>query len=160
MKLTFNQDGTLNAEFGGKTVIDRSPAGLLAVDKTLYAPKTATISDKTVTLEYDVGSVTLKAESFEGGRWFRLEVESVPDDAEAFVFGPYSVPGVASTGEVLGAAWLENGGGVCIQSLNPKTLGGYSAGVLTNKTGLPFPSGWPCGLRGGSATLQCTARDM
>ncbi|MBQ4048871.1 MAG: hypothetical protein IJC93_10955 [Clostridia bacterium] len=168
MQITFGENGTLTLVQNGKTLVSDSPVGLLLVENTLYAPQTAVFAAGQLKLSYEMCEVRL-AVKFRANGSCRLEVTEIPESADGFVFGPWRCAEAQSFGEELGAAWFADGAVVCIQSLNPKTVGGheiYSSGGHTlrpvNRTGYPDPCVKAAGKAadGRGVLLQCTARNM
>jgi len=168
MQITFGENGTLTLVQNGKTLVSDSPVGLLLAENTLYAPQTAVFAAGQLKLSYEMCEVTL-AVKFRANGSCRLEVTEIPESADGFVFGPWRCAEAQSFGEELGAAWFADESVVCIQSLNPKTVGGheiYSSGgrVLrpVNRTDYPDPCIKAAGKAadGRGVLLQCTARNM
>ena len=156
MQITFGENGTLTLVQNGKTLVSDSTVGLLLVENTLYAPQTAVFAAGQLKLSYEMCEVRL-AVKFRANGSCRLEVTEIPESADGFVFGPWRCAEAQSFGEELGAAWFADGAVVCIQSLNPKTVGGheiYSSGGHTlrpvNRTGYPDP----CVKAAGKAILK------
>lgn len=163
MDIVFHSNGTLTSSCDGRSRIAASPVGLVAVGKKLFAPVSSDLEKNRLTLHYEMGDCVL---SVEIGEWTILRIESVPEGITHFFFGPYLLPDAVSCGEMLGCGWMEDGSGVCIQSLNPKTVGEALYLLpeqlpLENGTSFPSPGSFAASLcdRGG-VTLQCRVSDM
>lgn len=176
VQISFSEKGTFTVSLDGRQLVSPSPVGLLLVNHTLYAPERAELSGQRLTLRYEVCDVVLSVAARRNGS-VKLTVEEIPDKAEGFVFGPCQCPGACDFGEDLGAAWFPDGAAVCIQSLNPKTVGGFGKQVVTeaqlseiqyqsmtaqNRTGYPMPCHNAAGMStaGDAVLLQCTAYNM
>ena len=168
VQVNFGLDGTLSLHLAEQAMILSSPVGFVQIENTFYAPKSAEYADGRLKLSYGLCEVEL-AVRFRPNGSCRLEVAAIPDAAEAFVFGPWRCEAATSFGEDLGAAWFPDGSVACIQSLNPKTVGGYEIRSLfgqeihpINQTGFPDPcakTAWKA-QDGRGILLQCTARNM
>ncbi len=133
--LTLDTNGYLTLHQENQTFISSSPVGTLIVGGTAHLPKSGMQDGNTIILHYTCGDCVLSVEQKE--RYYKLTVLSVPEEAGGFVFGPYQTD--ASTfGEVLGAAWYDNGCVACIQSLMPKVVGGCKVESLKNKNNVPL----------------------
>lgn len=170
--LAIDSVGRLTLELNGRRQIDASPVGHLVSGDRYLEPVSAKIhpgqNGFRAAVSYECGDVIILAE--DRGHYFRLTVASVPEKAQMFVFGPYFSKGkISGCGEMLGAAW-DDATAVCIQSLNPKTLGGFPSGYckqnpyfaksligpyerirFAEAAAVPVPDG---------ATFQCYAEDM
>ena len=159
MKIIFNEDGTLTALYNERTVISRSPVGMIVSGEKLLAPKSLRLDEEELTLVFDTGAAVLSVTDC--GKWYKLKVESVPEGTESFVFGPYTAEGAESFGELVGSAWFDDGSVICIQSLNPKTVGESRCRISENNSGFAAPAGSAAGKnKEGKITLQCSANDM
>jgi len=125
MKMHFMLDGNgkVTLSFLGKQYIEPSNIGLIVKDSQIYEPMSVKETNGSIAVRYDNSSwVTLDKKEREDGS-VRLEVLSCSNDIDAFIFGPYVCPETKEVGELVGAAWHEDGSSVCIQALNPKTQG-------------------------------------
>ncbi len=151
MELKFYNDGTFTADYCGKEVFSRCALGTAVVQGKAYLPVSSEITDSGVSLHYEIGDAFISVAKGENGDYVRLELVQAPQCTN-FVFGPYIARDAVDFGGILGVAWGEDGSAVCIQSLNPKTVG--NCYVL------------PCGREAagldeqGRITLQCTVSDM
>jgi len=85
-----------------------------------YEPHSAAVCADRICVNYEPGNVTLVLEEKTG--YVKLTVAEVPEDTDIFMFGPYFVS-KPQYGDILGSAF-DDETAVCIQSLNPKTMGG------------------------------------
>ena len=166
-KMSFKIDskGLLSMTAGGKTEIAPSTLGMVAVGKTLYAPLSAQVSSDKVVLTFEQGDVVLSKKIRPNGS-LRLEVIEIPDEIDTFFFGPYECPETVEIGEMVGACWHADGSLVCIQSLNPKTVGqfeeprdhfGIGEAPFINNTGFTSPGVTAAGISQGKYVLGCHA---
>ena len=141
----------------GKIWIERSPIGVLVRGGRAEAPLRAEQGDGKAEVFYPSGRCGFALEEREG--YYRLELVSLPEGAEGFLFGPYET-GAESYGEVLGAGWYPDGGAVCIQSLMPKVEEGNGLTIREDGTGLRLAP-WPGAAqkRNGKVVLALFAKD-
>jgi len=132
-KFTLNNNGNITLSNEKRVYITDSPIGILVSDRKAYAPISAEFDGSIAVIKYPCGECTIKVEEKNG--YHKFTVLSVPETAEAFTFGPYSTEST-SYGEILGAGWFDDGSVVCIQSLMPKVVGGVTAKITENNTGL------------------------
>jgi len=175
MNFKLGNDGKVTVTFAGKPYIENSNIALVLMNGTLREPIAARQKGKEITVSFDGCEVVLEMKSHENGS-VRLEVTSVPDEVDAFIFGPFVSPGAVETGEYIGAAWQDDGSAVCIQSLNPKTQGefflyekgravhqqnsrqsGNSEICFENNPDFTLPSGLSAGISDGKTVLSCAA---
>ena len=159
MSFKIDGKGLLSMTAGGKTEIAPSPVGMISVDDVLKVPLSARTTSDRIVLSYEEGDVVLSKKIREDGS-LRLEVIEIPEGIDTFFFGPYSCPDCSDVGDIVGAAWHADGSLVCIQSLNPKTVGQFvGTGSLpkTNETGFPGPGLKVAYLDGDNAVLSCHA---
>ncbi len=166
MNLHFSENGTLTAICHGKTVIDASPVGTAYKAGILYAPVSADVAAHEVRLHFPVGDVRLGVHYDDAVTHARLTLLEAPD-LDAFVFGPYIATDAVKYGELVGAGWRADGSAVCIQSLNPKTVGGCHLSVGESRTDYIVPHNQNAEANNvatrnadGTITLQCTVEDM
>ncbi|GEM_PF-1781595 len=158
MDFQVSDDGTIRMKCGGTEQISRSPIGLMLREGQLYEPQSAKQKGDQITVTYEWGDVVLESKERPNGS-LRLEVSSVPEGTDAFVFGPYMCPATQEVGEYLGAAWHKDGSAVCIQSLNPKTMGGCEI-PFENKTSYASIEMPVASLKDGVGQLKCSAIDF
>ena len=165
MSFKIDSKGMLSMTAVGKTQIAPSTLGMAAVGKTLYAPLSAQVSSDKVVLKFEQGDVTLSKLVRPNGS-LRLEVTGIPDEIDTFIFGPYECPESVAVGEMVGACWHADGSLICIQSLNPKTVGqweeprdhfGIGSAPFTNNTGFTSPGATSAGISEGKYVLTCHA---
>lgn len=147
MDFAFFENGTLTLSSDGKRKISPSPVGQISLAGKLCAPDKLTCTADTITLFFGEMRVVLSYRYRKNGS-LRLEVREIPDAVDHYVFGPYACPDTVECGEWLGAAWAQDGSAVCIQSLNPKTVGENA------------PGGSAAVLRDGTGYLSCSADNM
>lgn len=155
MSFRISNDGLLSLRMKGRTMVENSPVGLMLVDGNLQAPQKASKKGETVTLSFESGEVVLNCKKRENGS-LRLEVQEIPEEAESFLFGPYTCPEATEVGTLLGAAWNEDGSVTCIQSLNTKTSGGLER-PFQNDTPYPSPDNFSAKMLEKGAILSCSA---
>ncbi len=158
--------GRLTLHSPGRAQINKQPILRLILDGRLREPVEASVSDGVVTVRFDAGRAVVRAEEKEG--YLKLTAAEVPDGTDVLLFGPYFTE-MTEYGGLIGAAW--NGEDtVCIQSLNPKTVGGFAARYAKlhpyfGKDRLPafgrdsFTGSAAVPVEGG-VVLQCFAQDM
>lgn len=159
MSFRIDSEGLLSMTSSGKTSIAPSPVGMACVDGKLYAPLSAATKDGKISLSFECGNAVLSKEVRDDGS-LRLEVVTIDDGIDTFFFGPYVCPGCNGVGDIVGAAWHEDGSLLCIQSLNPKTVGQFIGTEYmpgTNETGFPGPGLKVAALDGDNAILSCHA---
>lgn len=159
MSFKIDNSGLISMSASGTTQISPSPLGLACVGGTLYAPQSAKVSGDKVSLEYECGTVVL-SRSFRSNGSIRLEVVEIDDEIDTYFFGPYECPQTVDVGDMVGAAWHEDGSLVCIQSLNPKTVGqfiGRDYMPSVNETGFPDPGLKVAYVSEGKGVLSCHA---
>ncbi len=152
MELKFYNDGTLTAVFNGKEVISRSVIGTAITAGKAYAPISSEECDGGIRLHYEIGDAIISVTRGVNGDYVRLTLDEA-QSIDAFVFGPYTAADAADFGDILGVAWGCDGSAICIQSLNPKTVGGYLMANNTYREAADRD-------KNGNITLQCTATDM
>lgn len=155
-RLSFTHDGQLTYSLASREVIHPSPAGILIMDQKAHTPVSATVENERVTLHYPCGDVSLSVTDY--GTYHKITVLSVPEGAQTFIFGPYDTDGT-SCGEILGAAWHDDGSVVCIQSLMPKVAGGIHHTSSRIQSDMDLTSCNAAALRNGRITLQCSISD-
>ena len=159
--------GLLTLNCGEDRAISGQPAACLIAGGALQRPLAARAEGDRLILAYECGEAALRVEDKK--EYLKLTALSVPEGAGVLVFGPYLTT-KTSYGGLLGAAWDEAQNAVCIQSLNPKTVGGFPAAFETlhpcyGQTRLPefsrdsLTSSAAVPVEGGAA-LQCYAQDM
>ncbi len=158
MQFRIAKDGTMTMRCDGKEYISRSSIGLVLKDGALHAPVSAKVSKGQIRLGFDCCEVLLDASYRENGS-LRLSVNSIPDEIDGFVFGPFVCPDCTEAGEIVGAAWHGDGSLVCIQSLNPKTEGECDL-EFTNNTPFRSPAGKAAVIEDGTVYLSCSAGNM
>ena len=159
MAFRIDAEGMLSMKAAGRVEISPSPLGLVSIADTLFAPVSARIKSDIVTLSFDRGDVQILRTVRNDGS-LRLEVKEIDDVFDTFYFGPYSCPSSTQIGDIAGAAWHADGSLVCIQSLNPKTVGefiGKEYMPKVNETGFPSPGLRVAYLDGDNAVLSCHA---
>lgn len=169
-RLIVDSRGRLSLLYGNKPLIDREPLVRLAQGGRLYVSGSArmcgTKSAMEVALSFATGVATIRIEN--KNEYFRITATSVPEKTASLVFGPYLVK-KPLCGELLGVV-RDDKTAVCIQSLNPKTVGGFIAG-LQNKhpykaiaLTTPYDRVGFCDCAAlpvkGGGVLQCYAEDM
>ena len=142
-------DGKLTLRNNGRELIENSYLGCVICGEAVYTPSKLETIDNTVVLTYPCGAVKISLTECKG--YHKLTLLSIPESATEFVFGPYST-NAETYGEILGAAWYEDGSVACIQSLMPKVEGGVPSGRV------------PCAATAAAQgperiTLQCTVTD-
>lgn len=159
IKWEISQLGLLTITMNEKTMVTPSPLGLLVAGGCVYAPQKAAIAENTITLSFCIGQVQITVNDYE--EYSKFTLTGVTGNAEHFIFGPYHTE-AHECGELVGAAWYDDGSGVCIQSLMPKVVGGLSSKILENNTGILLPdvTGDAACLLDGQAALLCTVSDM
>lgn len=148
-ELTIYPNGVLSLEKNRRTYIKPSPVGHLVQSGEIFAPLSAEPVGNTLTLHFTCGNAVVQVE--QKGGYHKLTLLSVPAESSRFIFGPYETNGV-SCGEILGAAWFEDGAAACIQSLMPKVEGGVPGGEIDGAATAAAQG--PQGI-----TLQCTVTD-
>ena len=159
MSFRIDDAGLLSMKAAGQVQIAPSPVGMACVGDTLYAPTGAEVSCDAVVLHFECGDVTLSRSVRPEGS-LRLEVTGIDDGIKTFFFGPYVCPGTSEVGDIVGAAWHGDGSLVCIQSLNPKTVGQFSNAddmPAVNETGYPGPGRMAASMDGTDGILTCHA---
>ncbi len=159
MSFKIDSKGLLSMTAGGRTEISSSPVGMACVDGNLYAPLSAKVEAGRITLAFECGEVVLSRQ-IRADNSLRLEVISIDDGIDTFFFGPYECPQCNGIGDIVGAAWHEDGSLICIQSLNPKTVGQFIGEAYmpeTNDTGFHGPGLKVAALEGDKAFLSCHA---
>lgn len=158
MEFKFSADGTLELFEGSKKLIARSPIGMIIKNGELAGPVSAEINNDKIVLDFGKDNATLKKETRKNGS-IKLTVTDISDSIDHFIFGAYRCPMAKKCGEILGAAWNDDGSVVCIQSLNPKTTGELEV-EFTNNTDFPSPCNWAAGVCNGETLLSCSAANM
>lgn len=160
LTLNITDAGYMAFYLNDKKIISHSPVGLVISNETLYAPERADITgsdlNRDILLTYAEAAVTVRISCRLAGegRWYRFAVEEISGGAEAFVFGPWTAE-AEDFGDVICAAWFEDGSAVCAQSLNTKTVHGFEPKFKENKTGI-----LPQTADEKMFSLQFTAKDM
>ncbi len=116
-------NGTFSLFLGSKPLLLNQPLGLAIKDKKLYYPLSAELKKNRIVISFECGNITL---SYRNCKYYeRLEVTEADDMIDMFIFGCYHTD-MMNYGEILGAAWDDKKTtALCIQSLNPKTVGGF-----------------------------------
>jgi len=171
MSFKVGNDGKVTVRYCGKTYIDRSNIGLVLLNGELMEPVAAKRTGSQIKLYYPGCEVILEMRERERGS-VRLEVTSLPDAVDAFIFGPYECPDAVEIGDAIGAAWMQDGSVACIQSLNPKTqgeifihrvgergVGGEQEAEIcySNEPLFTLPSNSVAGRSAGKIVLSCSA---
>lgn len=158
MDFDFSTNGRLTLTVSGRTRIAPSPVGMILKNGCLHLPVSSELSGDLLTLRYAEETVVLRV-CFRANGSLRMEVAEISDSVDAFTFGPYSVPDGVACGEMVGAVWFDDGAAVCIQSLNPKTMG-ESELKPDSADGwlMPARTAAAMGSRGGQ--LCCTVENM
>ncbi|MHB1152962.1 MAG: hypothetical protein ACYCWE_04525 [Eubacteriales bacterium] len=143
LTLNITNDGYMTFYSDERVMISRSPVGLVTANETLYAPEKADItgndSYRDILLTFPRAiKVRLSCRLAGECKWYRLAVEEISCSAEAFVFGPWTAE-AEDFGDVICAAWFEDGSAVCTQSLNTKTVHGFEPIFKENMTGIINP---------------------
>ena len=142
-------DGKLALRKNGKTFIKESYVGRAICGETVYTPTKLDVDQNVITLQYPCGEVKLSLTECDG--YHKLTLLSIPENATNFVFGPYAT-NADTFGEILGAAWYEDGSAACIQSLMPKVEGGVPNGKIAN-------AATAAAQGADGVTLQCSVTD-
>lgn len=161
-----NNAGELTLFTGGIAQLQNQSLVRLIADGRLLEPLKASVMDERITVQFESGNAVLQAE--EKDHYLKLTALEVPEGTDALLFGPYFVE-KQHYGGLIGAAWNDNDV-VCIQSLNPKTVGGYirkyeKLHPYFEKDRLPaigrdsFSGSAAVPVEGG-VVLQCYAEDM
>jgi len=175
MNFKLSREGKVTVTYAGKTYIESSNIALVLVDGMLREPTAARQNGTEIAVDFGGCEVILERKDREGGS-VRLEVVSIPDKVDAFIFGPFVSPDAVEAGEYIGAAWQNDGSAVCIQSLNPKTQGEFflyqkgnaahtdnsrqfanSVICFENDPDFTLPSGLSAGLSDEKTVLSCAA---
>ncbi len=154
-KLVVLENGTLQLSLRDEMLISPSPIGVLVKDGVGYLPLFADTDGEKCRITYQTGEVTLLVQKKDG--YHKLVLQSLPEGAERFVFGPYKTAGVRC-GEILGASWYADGAVACIQSLMPKIDGGVGDSFRLS-SGEPITAQKAAARSEGAITLQCYAED-
>jgi len=105
--------------------IQSSPLLSIRVAGRYYEPCSMSVSGDMINLKYDEGiSVKIKAESKKSYLTLELVELSDPDSVELILWGPYKTKIKQTIGETIGVV-RDTAFAVGIQTLNPRTLGGY-----------------------------------
>ncbi|MBE6541445.1 MAG: hypothetical protein E7672_03250 [Ruminococcaceae bacterium] len=128
IKICFSENGTLTLSLNGRQMTSPSPIGMALLGDRFYVPQNAKIENGRIMLGYEIGQAVLSVNTRPNGS-VKLVLLEASDGIDGFMFGPYYCPGASECGESIGAAWFDDGAAVCIQSLNPKTVGGFAADV-------------------------------
>lgn len=138
--------------------IPEAPIGILVHNKIAYRPVAASINDSVAEVHYPCGVCHIEiAELID---YVKLKVLSVPEGSDGFIFGPYETD-AQNAGEILGAAWQNDGAVVCIQSLMPKVIEGASVPYSENESGMELSErARSAVLHNGRVSLQMSALDM
>jgi len=164
MQFMLNELGKLTLKENGISVITAQNIGNMYRNKTLYPPLSCQKEDDRYRIEFACGHIELTVTQCDG--YYKLVISSF-SGGEGFVFGPYLTP-YPLFGDMIGAAYDEENF-VCIQSLNPKTLGcfpyksvehPYAAEALPDPllfTDIKYSCAYPT-LSG--TVLQCYVEDM
>ncbi len=163
MQLFLNETGKLTLMSEGKPVIGNQNVGYMYRDKTLYPPVACRKEDNRYRIAFACGVVELTVTRCDG--YFKLLISDF-SGGEGFVFGPYLTP-YPFFGDLIGAVYDEENF-VCIQSLNPKTVGGFPGKAGEHpyaKEALPDPlcrsNICSCAYHTAEGTvLQCYVEDM
>ena len=142
-------DGKLALRKNGQTFIKESYVGRAICGETVYTPTKLDVDQNVITLQYPCGEVKLSLTECDG--YHKLTLLSIPENATNFVFGPYAT-NADTFGEILGAAWYEDGSAACIQSLMPKVEGGVPNGKIAN-------AATAAAQGADGVTLQCSVTD-
>ncbi len=138
--------------------IKSSPIGVLIHSGRTYLPTGAKIDNNTAKVTYPVGECTFRLEDKNG--YHKITLLSVPDETEAFTFGPYFTHGT-SYGEILGASWNNDGSVACIQSLLPKVVAGAYTRAKEDTTDFSMASRLKAAaMIDSTISLQCSVLDM
>jgi len=124
--LCIDHHGFLTVTGSGHVQIPSQPVGRVFRDGKLYEPVSSysNENDTIIHVQYPCGGevcLSLREET----EYTVLTVTDIFPEAQCFVFGPYHTA-KKNFGELTGAAW-DGDSVICIQSLNPKTLGGFPA---------------------------------
>lgn len=175
-QITIDQHSNLTLTEDGIVRIAPQPIGRFLVNGRAVLPTTAAVTEAGDGLDARVTYPTLGDAVFSlryRGGYAVLTLDTAPEAADAFVFGPYYVA-MERFGDLLGEA-TDGERSVCMQSLMPKVMGGYPtewldthpyAGCCT----LPFydrarfddSAAAPVKTKAGEdgVVLQCYARHM
>jgi len=156
MSFKIGKDGLLTMSSKGVEEIAASPVGLACKDGVLYAPLSLKKKGNSMTLKYECGEVEL-IQTVRSDGSIRIEVSKIDDGIDTYFFGPYECPGTADVGEILGAAWHTDGSLICIQSLNPKTVGMSYYLPSENRSGFHSPGYFAAFKDGDKGYLCCRA---
>ena len=159
--------GNLSMIVGGRTCIEPSPVGILCAGGIAYKPISAKTAGDEITLVYPHGTVVCRGEQKSG--YWKLTLLSVPENTDGFVFGPWKTA-AGECGELIGAAWFDDGAAVCIQGLCEKVIGGdLTPSADSGAYGIvreDRTDGYALGgrrdaavLRGDGVSLQCSVYD-
>lgn len=157
LKLDITKEGNLTFTANGNEMITRSPVGLITAGEILYAPERADVqgneSYRKIILTYQSGEeVWLSCRLDSSAKWYRIAVDQVSAGVRSFVFGPWMAQ-AADFGDVICAAWFEDGSAVCAQALNTKTVHGFGAKYKKDRTDIKEQAR-------GKFRLEFTAEDM
>ena len=148
-KMIFLPDGKMTLRKGDREFVKSSYIGHVVCADAVYAPTKLEMTGDLLTLDYLCGQVKISLAKCNG--YHKLILLSVPECATNFVFGPY-ITDADSFGEILGAAWYEDGSVACIQSLMPKVAGGVPNGLMDDAA--------TAAAKGQAGiTLQCSVTD-
>lgn len=159
MECSFSEDGLLTVTDCGTVLIEPSPLGMITVAGNMYAPVICKQTDDILLLSYPSGEQVRLTYRFRENGTLRLEVLEIDDRIDGFTFGPFVCPETVACGEIVGAAYRADGICVCIQSLNPKTVGEIPFGFV-NRSKYPSPCPAAAGIVGGVAVLSCSTENM
>ncbi len=166
MSCEFFSDGTLTLRSGNRDLLERQPVLRIIAGGKMYLPEKSEISENQLTLTFPTGNVVTEIADKE--KYIRIKITDIPDGTDTVVFGPYLTK-MERYGGLVGSAW-DDECSVCIQSLNPKTIGGFpdrdkelhpyfgkdrlpkiSRDSITGSAAVPVEDG---------VVLQCYAHDM
>lgn len=156
----FSLEHTGCIRFGSlkKNCIDNVHIGILVHDRTAYKPLCAFQNGNEAEIRYACGSCRIMITEEAG--YVKITLLSVPEGSDGFIFGPYETDADAF-GEILGAAWYDDGSVICVQSLMPKVVEGASVPVENNESGISFDGLSRAAVsRDGKVHLQVSAIDM
>ena len=98
-----------------------APFAHITVGGRLLAPVSAGLWQGRLRLQFDGAEAEIEIAAKD--EYLRLAVTFISGQTDDFIWGPFPVGLCEGYGEIIGAAWA-GGYAVCMQALNPKTVGG------------------------------------
>ncbi|MBE6541777.1 MAG: hypothetical protein E7672_04950 [Ruminococcaceae bacterium] len=164
MKL-ITQNGRMSLEFRGEMLLNNQPIGHMIKDDKLFAPLSSKTNGDTVHVEFECGHVDLKVTDC--GDYLKLTIVDFAG-GRYFTYGPYEIDLPEFAEELALAHDFKKA--VCMQSLNPKTIGCFPESLpdlhpngndMAHDPSLfagPDKSAFP--TKNGTTIIQCYVEDM